>query len=367
MHRQLLLGLVVVIPMVCASPGSAQAQPKQPGLRIDLEGVQADKFFSARQGELHPRDRGWGQNDEIEFKHGNRPWYRLKRPTIRQLDGELSVISTTIYHQNGLYRSDEIKLAITVKCVKVNNRDKVEVISSELGVELRHENSSVKWKRLEARQRAGAYAGKEWNESLAVLKEFSSWLPDNTKHPGHLQLNSVVDICATILLRNTLHPHDQNPIHAHDAVTAEGPVYAISRTTDGMTRHAVPSTSTFIYYGFRVPQVRVISTAELWSIPEGPSIPSHSFGDPKFPRGRLVQGRGHPSIFLLEEGKRRGIPDPHTFVTLGFDGKDVYVISPEEIDQIPPGNSLPAIQPPPSPPPAARPPAPPRHQLGGRP
>lgn len=59
-----------------------------------------------------------------------------------------------------------------------------------------------------------------------------------------------------------------------------------------------------------------------------------------FSDGSLLKGSG-PEVFLIEDGKRRHVPDPATFTALGLDWGKVRTIGDEELSRIPLGEPLP--------------------------
>lgn len=63
-------------------------------------------------------------------------------------------------------------------------------------------------------------------------------------------------------------------------------------------------------------------------------------------QGQCVQGQNGKEIFVIDGGKRRGIPNFDTFVALNFTLADVIVISDTRVSQIPVGDSMPKMTPP---------------------
>lgn len=59
-----------------------------------------------------------------------------------------------------------------------------------------------------------------------------------------------------------------------------------------------------------------------------------------FSEGSLLKGSG-PEIFLIEDGKRRHVPDPHTFDAMGLEWGKVRTLSDDELSRVPLGEPLP--------------------------
>lgn len=60
-------------------------------------------------------------------------------------------------------------------------------------------------------------------------------------------------------------------------------------------------------------------------------------------QGCAIQGQNGKEIFVVDEGKRRGIPNYDTFMALNFTMADVYVLSDAKISSIPLGSSMPNL------------------------
>ena len=65
---------------------------------------------------------------------------------------------------------------------------------------------------------------------------------------------------------------------------------------------------------------------------------SHHFHD-----GELLRQKGTPSIYVIERGVRRGIPDPKTFNARDYAWEAVKYISAEEMNSIPKGQPIPSV------------------------
>ena len=60
-------------------------------------------------------------------------------------------------------------------------------------------------------------------------------------------------------------------------------------------------------------------------------------------QNQAVQGQNGKEIFVIDQGKRRGIPNFDTFLALNFTMADVYVISDARLSTIPIGESMPNL------------------------
>jgi hypothetical protein len=80
----------------------------------------------------------------------------------------------------------------------------------------------------------------------------------------------------------------------------------------------------------------IITPSELSQIPNGTAM----FYNANFRNGKLVSSDGN-SIYLVENGLKRIIPDGPTFLSYGFRWADIVIITPSELSQIPNGTALP--------------------------
>jgi hypothetical protein len=60
-------------------------------------------------------------------------------------------------------------------------------------------------------------------------------------------------------------------------------------------------------------------------------------------QGEAVQGQNGKEIFVVDDGKRRGIPNYDTFLALNFTMADVHVVSDAKLSSIPLGSSMPNL------------------------
>jgi len=100
----------------------------------------------------------------------------------------------------------------------------------------------------------------------------------------------------------------------------------------GGQRRWIPNEQTFNALGLDWQSIRTIPDEELNKIPRITDYPSLN--------ARAVKGIG-PEIYLLEEGKRRWIPNEQKFVALGLRAEDVEWISDEDLSLIPLGSQIP--------------------------
>lgn len=102
---------------------------------------------------------------------------------------------------------------------------------------------------------------------------------------------------------------------------------------DGLMR-GVPDMSTLWLMHLNTSYATKPSEDEKKLLAIGPSFPSRK-------DGQIVKTRKNNEIFLVEEGKRRSIPDMDTFNHLGLSMQAVFVISETDLAQIPKGKPLP--------------------------
>lgn len=62
----------------------------------------------------------------------------------------------------------------------------------------------------------------------------------------------------------------------------------------------------------------------------------------KYNEGSLVKGGG-PTIYRIENGMKRSIPDWNTFLKLNFDMNQVQIINDKDLESIPTGDTLPSL------------------------
>ncbi len=104
---------------------------------------------------------------------------------------------------------------------------------------------------------------------------------------------------------------------------------------ENATKHAIPDPPTLNYIALehQLQILERVSTIEMNAYPEGESISSVL-------TLRIVQDSVDRAAFLVDGGKRRWIPNPETFITLGLDLAKVETLSQEEMKTIPTGRPI---------------------------
>jgi hypothetical protein len=108
----------------------------------------------------------------------------------------------------------------------------------------------------------------------------------------------------------------------------------------GGERHWIPDAATLQSRFGGWQNITILSDAEVDQIVVGTIVQSvirSGVND-----GDLVATPGTPGIYLVEGGRRRAVPDPVTFVNLGYDWNLVQQMPLSELHAIPLGASLPA-------------------------
>lgn len=163
------------------------------------------------------------------------------------------------------------------------------------------------------------------------------WVPVNFNFMKHslLKIPSLLIAVFSILLPGFAAEESDAPdlVRVRDAKE----VYLI----ESGKRHLVPSLEIFEANGFDLKRVRPMSADELESIPEGAAV-----GNPPQPYKEAVEGdllqveKGPPTIYLVQDGKRRCILRREIFDSWGLDANRVRKISAKDLDAIPPGEDL---------------------------
>jgi len=86
--------------------------------------------------------------------------------------------------------------------------------------------------------------------------------------------------------------------------------------------------------GFYPTDMRNISDTDLERMPMGPPI---------YNEGELFAGPRPSTCYVIERGKRRGIPNPETFLARGYKWGNIITLPPEWIDKIPAGRMTPDV------------------------
>lgn len=112
-------------------------------------------------------------------------------------------------------------------------------------------------------------------------------------------------------------------------ITGSGPEVFVY---DGGKRRWIPDERTFNALGFNWKSIRQIPDEKLNEMPRGSDYPVLT--------SSIVKGSG-PKVFILENGRRRWIPDEHTFQSRGLRWDAVQTLSDAELQLIPLGKDLP--------------------------
>ncbi|MEG5028365.1 RICIN domain-containing protein, partial [Microcoleus sp. AT8-B1] len=115
---------------------------------------------------------------------------------------------------------------------------------------------------------------------------------------------------------------------------SEGKVYLIQ----GNQRRWIPDPETFNAIGLNWGAIQNISDTDLNGIPLGNPLPSRK-------NGALVTG-SDGKVYWMENGQRRHVPNPETFNAMGLNVGAIQNVSDADLNAIPLGNPLPAVQPP---------------------
>jgi hypothetical protein len=99
------------------------------------------------------------------------------------------------------------------------------------------------------------------------------------------------------------------------------------------TFRVIPDLETLAFMGYNVNQFQVITTDDFKKLPAGTSLPTRK-------NGSMVQAINDPTVYYLENGIRRGIPDPETLAAMNLDWNKIQKISLEELNDIPKGPAL---------------------------
>ena len=118
-------------------------------------------------------------------------------------------------------------------------------------------------------------------------------------------------------------------------VSPQGTVYLV---TDKGAKRGFPTPFSYLGLGYQwseLPQTRDPSITQMKDDPVYPVMYS------PFPDGTLVQQSGEPTVYVITNGKRRGITSPAVLEKLGYSFADVVVLKAEGMESTP--ESLPAI------------------------
>ncbi len=163
------------------------------------------------------------------------------------------------------------------------------------------------------------------------------WGPENFNPMKHslLKIPSLLITVLSILLPGFAAEESDAPDLVRARDTKE--VYLL----EAGKRHLIPSLEVFEASGFDMNRVRPMSADELDSIPKGEAI-----GNPPQPYKEAVEGdllqaeKGPPTVYLVQDGRRRRISKREIFDSWEFDANRVQKISAKDLDAIPFGKDL---------------------------
>jgi hypothetical protein len=95
----------------------------------------------------------------------------------------------------------------------------------------------------------------------------------------------------------------------------------------------IPDTATLLAQG-NWHEVRTLSDNDVEATPLGDPLPS-VIQPPAYPRGTLLASPLEEQLYVIEDGGRKVIPDPHTFEVHGYSKEDIQYVSPELLNTIP--------------------------------
>lgn len=99
-----------------------------------------------------------------------------------------------------------------------------------------------------------------------------------------------------------------------------GPVYAIDDASGTLSKRQIVNFQSFAALGYQASEVLRVTDAELPS-PTGGAINDAS----AHPDGTLIRATGQPTVFLIENGQRRGIISGAAFSSQGYDWNRIKI------------------------------------------
>ncbi|MDO8557847.1 MAG: lamin tail domain-containing protein [bacterium] len=91
---------------------------------------------------------------------------------------------------------------------------------------------------------------------------------------------------------------------------------------DGMRRW-VPDPETFNALGFNWDKIRDVPLRELKEYPEGDRVQDRR----RIPNGVLLRSVDSPKVYVIENGRRRWVPDPQTFNSRGYSWENINLVN----------------------------------------
>jgi hypothetical protein len=112
-------------------------------------------------------------------------------------------------------------------------------------------------------------------------------------------------------------------------VTGDPAVYVVINRT---LRH-IPDPETLVFMGYNFGQIQGITLADFNTLSKGQMLATRR-------NGSMVQASGDPAVYYMENGIRRGIPDPETLNYMKLDWSKIQKLAPQDLVDIPIGPAL---------------------------
>ena len=103
-------------------------------------------------------------------------------------------------------------------------------------------------------------------------------------------------------------------------------IYLVS----GGKKYGFPNMEMFNHYGFQLPTVVKVTDTKLNSLPNGPTLT------------RVIKGTS-AAAYLMENGKKRPIPNWNTFLSLGYKQSDLIELTDATVQRFPTGILVPSV------------------------
>ena len=169
------------------------------------------------------------------------------------------------------------------------------------------------------------------NKATAALYKYTPYTPNDA---ALANLYGTGDACSAYGNRNFWRYFNDwfGPTSLGLVSTIGGGVYLIE---DGFKR-AFPNEIIFLSHYYKWSSVQTIAITELSNIPNGPAMEYNTH----YREGRLVNAFGG-GVFLVDNGKKRPIPNIETFYSNYYKWSDVLTVTSSELSLIPDGTILP--------------------------
>jgi hypothetical protein len=133
-------------------------------------------------------------------------------------------------------------------------------------------------------------------------------------------------------------PIDSNLSESSVSRLVSAPNGTIYMLTDKGYKRGFVSADVFTGLGYSWSEVRPISSSELAAYPDDPVAPVLTS---PLPDGTLVQASGSTTVYVITNGKKRGITSANAFQALGYDWNRIVVLPAATFNSI--GEIQPAI------------------------